>query len=127
MKQPAMIGATVIALSACASQQLTQDKCVIQHTSGFVGTTGNQQRITVAQNGNACVIGITIGRGQMGVGGALTTPPAHGTASVQPTSSVTLISYTPAPDYVGDDRFEVTFSPQTNLTVLAEVVPLPAK
>ena len=52
------------------------------------------------------------------------TPRVHGTASIRDLATATLISYTPARDYVGDDRFEVVFSRDFSTTVLVQVVPL---
>jgi hypothetical protein len=115
--------ALLIILSACAKQELTKSECVVAHESGFVDTTGNQQRITVAKNGSPCVIEMTL-RGQIGPGGQIGTPPVHGTASIRDLATATLISYTPARDYVGDDRFEVVFSRDFSTTVLVQVVPL---
>jgi len=117
----------LIALSACAEQKLTQSECVVAHESGFMGTPGVQERITVAQNGGPCIIGMTIGRVPMGVEGQIKLPPAHGTASIRATADATFISYTPARDFAGDDRFEVMFGPNFSATVLVRVVPLTSK
>jgi Bacterial Ig domain len=114
----------LIALSACTQQKLTHSECVVAHESGFVDTTGNRQHITVAENGSPCVIVVTSGRGRIGLGGQIGTPPAHGTASVNDETEATLISYTPARDYVGEDSFEVIFGPDFNETVLVQVVPI---
>jgi hypothetical protein len=51
-------------------------------------------------------------------------PPAHGTAAVRKTAEATVTSYTPASDYVGDDRFKVAFGPDFEMTVLVQVVPI---
>ena len=118
-----LLMALLIALSACAKQKLTQQECIVAHESGFIDTTGNQQRITVAQNGRPCVIEMTM-RGQIGPGGEIGTPPKHGTASIRDLATATLISYSPAQDYLGSDRFEVVFGPQFNMTVLVQVVPI---
>jgi hypothetical protein len=119
--------ALLISLSACAQQKLTQSQCVVGHGSGFVGTTGNQERITVAENGSPCAIDMTgerRGSGQFGLGGQIETPPAHGTASVHSTAYATQIVYAPAPNFVGNDSFVVTFGSDFNATVLVQVVPV---
>jgi hypothetical protein len=118
-----LLMALLITLSGCAKQKLTQSECLVAHESGFVDTTGNQQHITVAENGSPCVIGMTL-RGRIAPGGQIGTPPVHGTDSIRDLATATLISYTPARDYVGDDRFEVVFSRDFNTTVLVQVVPL---
>jgi Bacterial Ig domain len=109
--------ALLISLSACAQQKLTQSQCVVGHGSGFVGTTGNQELITVAENGSPCAIDVTgerRGWGQFGLGGQIETPPAHGAASVHSTAYVAQIVYTPAPNFVGNDSFVVAFGPDFN-------------
>jgi hypothetical protein len=121
------VAACLITLSACAQQKLTQSQCVIGHGSGFVGTTGNEERITVAENGSPCSIDLTgerRGWGQFGLGGQIETPPAHGMASVHSTAYATQIIYTPAPNFVGNDSFVVAFGPEFNATVLVQVVPV---
>jgi Bacterial Ig domain len=119
--------ALLIAASACTRQDLTQSQCLVGHGSGFVGTTGNQEHITVAENGSPCAIdlaGERRGSGQFGLAGQIATPPAHGTASVDSTAYATQIVYTPAPDFVGNDSFVVAFGPHFTATVLVQVVPV---
>jgi hypothetical protein len=131
MKLIGIVALVLIVLSACAQQELTQNPCVVTHGSGFVGTTGNRERITVAENGSPCAMEVAgnarrLG-GQFGLGGQIETPPMHGTASVRETPYASEILYTPAPNFVGDDRFEVTFGPDFNATVFVHVVPVANK
>jgi hypothetical protein len=117
----------ILLLSACAQQELTQNQCVVGHGSGFVGTTGNQEHITVAENGSPCgleLAGQYRGWGQFGLGGRIERPPVHGTASIRDTAYATQISYTPAANFVGDDSFAVSLGPDCNVTVLVKVVPV---
>jgi hypothetical protein len=119
-----LIGMALLALSACSSQQQpTKDTCMVAPVSGFVGAGSGQARITVAQDGSPCVISASIRSGPMGPG-EVTTPPAHGTATVQLAATVTQVSYTPDRSYVGADRFEVAFGPNFTMTVLVQVVPI---
>ena len=82
---------------------------VVAHESGFVGAGGGQERITVAENGSPCVIAAAIKRSSMGQG-EIVTPPTHGTATVRNTAEASLISYTPARKYVGEDGSAVAFA-----------------
>ena len=67
-------------LSAWGSQTPTENACIVTHASGFVGTTGNQEHIQVAQNGSPCVMEMSAG--------------AHGTRrSASDTSSPWLSSH----------------------------------
>ena len=54
--------------------------------------------------------------------GTVTTPPAHGTTTVRVTAEATLVSYTPAREYIGPDRFDVAFGPNFNMAVAVDVV-----
>ena len=116
-----LIGAALIALSACANQTLTQGSCVVAHELGFVGAGEGEERITVAENGSPCVIAAAIKRSSMGQG-EITTPPSHGTATLRTTTEATLISYIPTRAYVGEDRFAVSFGPNFNVTVFVQIV-----
>jgi hypothetical protein len=121
----ALIGVVLIALSGCAQQQkLTQHTCIIGHASGFAGTNGNREQITVAENGDPCVMDMSMGRNEGGLRGAIVTPPTHGTASVQTTPYGAQLVYAPARHYTGDDMFEAAFGPDFNVTVLVRVVSL---
>ena len=117
------IGAALVALSACANQTLTRTACVVAQQSGFIGAGGGEAHITVAQNGSPCVMATSVRGGAMGEG-QVTLPPAHGTASVRVAAEATLISYTPAPDYVGADNFKVSFGPNFEVMVQVQVVPI---
>ena len=128
---PSCVALLLSVLCTCAQQELTQSQCVVAHGSGFVGTTGNEEHITVAQNGSPCAIGVAgnarrLG-GQYGLGGHIETPPMHGTASIRDTTYATEILYTPAPNFVGDDRFLIAFGPDFNATVFVHVVPVASK
>jgi hypothetical protein len=126
--RPGVIVALLIALSACGQQKLTQNQCVVAQGSGFVGTAGNEEHITVAENGAPCGMemagDVRRGGGQFGLGGQIQTPPMHGTASIRATAGATEIWYTPARDFTGDDRFVVAFGPDFNATVFVQVVPI---
>src|SRR6201989_1520216 len=121
------LAAVLFIFSACAQQRLSQNQCVVGRGSGFVGSTGNEENITVAQNGSPCgieVAGENSRSGQFGLGGQIAKPPAHGTASVRDTAYATQILYTPMPNFVGDDSFMVAFGPNSNVTILVKVVPV---
>jgi len=45
-------------------------------------------------------------------------------ASVRVTAEATLVSYTPARDYIGPDEFTVNFGPNFDLKVFVQVVPI---
>ena len=61
----------------------------------------------------------------MELGGEVVTPPAHGSVASKVSAYATLIEYTPNRDYVGSDRFQLSFGPDFNVTVQVHVVPLP--
>jgi hypothetical protein len=103
----------------------TKAACVVEHVSGFVGAGGGETHITVAQNGDPCVIAADIRGGSMGQG-TVETPPAHGNATVQVAAEATQITYTPARDYVGDDAFKVALGPNFTIAVSVSVVPVAA-
>jgi hypothetical protein len=113
-----------MALAGCTPQKLTATTCIVGHSSGFAGTTGNQEHITVAQNGSPCVIDMTAGRQGPSFGGEIAKQPLHGTAAIRTTAYATLISYVPNRDYVGQDSFELAFGPDFNVTVLVTVAAL---
>jgi hypothetical protein len=131
IKRIGVVALLPIILYACAKQELTRNHCVVAQGSGFVGTTGNQEHITVAENGSPCAMEIAgdalrLG-GRFGLGGQIETPPTHGTASIRDTPYATEILYTPASNFVGDDRFVITFGPDFNATVFVQVVPVAGK
>jgi hypothetical protein len=118
-----LIAVALAALSACANRTPTRTACVVAQESGFIGADGGEEHITVAQNGSPCVMAISVRGGSMGQG-RITLPPVHGTASVRVAAEATLISYTPAPDYVGADNFKVSFGPNFEVMVQVQVVPI---
>src|SRR5262249_22620020 len=122
MKVGGLIGMLLVTLSACANQKPTLTSCVVAHESGFIGAGGSQEHISVGRNGSACTIGATVRGGSMGEG-TISVQPAHGVAAVRVTAEATLVSYTPARDYVGPDEFTVNFGPDFDLNVFVQVVP----
>ena len=120
-----LIVAALIVLSACSAPPPTRDACVVADVSGFVGAGHGEAHITVARDGNPCVIDGSIRHGSMGRG-EIATPPTHGTAAVLVTAEATQVSYTPEPAYVGADRFDVAFGQNFTMTVLVQVVPIAA-
>jgi hypothetical protein len=77
-------------------------------------------------NGKPCEMFIMNNKGAIG-GGKIVTPATHGTASLRVVYEATIISYTPAHDYVGSDRFTVAFGSDFTETLEVEVVPSPTK
>ena len=112
-----------VTLSACAPHVLTQKACLVGDVSGFIGAGSAQGHITVAQNGAPCELFLSNRGGSMG-DGTVATPPANGIATVRVTAEATVISYTPAREYIGPDRFDVAFGPNFNMTVAVDVVAL---
>ena len=82
--------------------------------------------MTVVQNGKACETYIMNNKGAVGVG-KIVTPATHGTASLRVVYEATIMSYMPAHDYVGSDRFTVAFGSDFTETLEVEVVPSTAK
>ena len=119
--------AALFILAACAGrQQLTPSNCIAPPQSGFIGARNGEERMTVVQNGKACETFIMNNKGAVGVG-KIVTPATHGAASLRFVYEATYISYTPARDYVGGDRFVVAFGPDSIETVEVEIVPSPTK
>lgn len=98
---------------------------MVAHVSGFIGAGSAQEHLTVAKNGAPCEMYLSIRNGSIG-GGTVTMPPTHGAATVRVAAEATVVSYTPARDYTGPDRFEVAFGPEFNLAVAVDIVPLSA-
>jgi hypothetical protein len=48
MKSSGLICLPLIVLAGCTQQKLTETACIVAHESGFAGTTGNREHITVA-------------------------------------------------------------------------------
>jgi hypothetical protein len=126
MKSSGLICLPLIVLAGCTQQKLTETACIVAHESGFAGTTGNREHITVPQNGKPCVIDMTAGRQGPGFGGEIAKQPQHGTAAIRATAYATLISYVPDRDYVGPDSFELSFGPDFNATIVVTVAALPS-
>ncbi|HET7881795.1 MAG TPA: hypothetical protein VFL55_12990, partial [Acetobacteraceae bacterium] len=122
MKSVGLISlAAVAVLSACSTAKPTQSTCVVAHESSFLSTGHAEQQITVAKNGARCVIAMSIGRAGMGEA-TVSVPPEHGTPEIRAMEEATLIAYTPAPNYVGPDHFDVAFGPNFTVSVLVQVV-----
>ncbi len=114
--------AALFILAACIDQKPTPNTCIALHDSAFIGTGSGQVQMTMVQNGKPCEIYIMNSKGAIG-GGKIVTPAAHGVASLRFVFEATYISYTPAHDYVGSDRFAVSFGSDFVETVEVEVVP----
>src|SRR5215469_12181385 len=126
MQRIGLIGAALGALCACSTSRVpTKTACVVEQVSGFVGASVGQTRITVAQNGDPCVIAASIRGGSMGQG-TVETPPMHGNVTVEIAAEATRISFTPARDYVGNDAFTVAVGPNFTIEVSVSVVPVAA-
>src|SRR5512135_797569 len=118
MKPSGLMCLALLVLAGCTTQKLTETVCIVAHESGFAGTTGIREHITVAQNGKPCVIDMTAGRQGSGLGGEIAKQPQHGRAAIRTTAYATLISYVPDRDYIGPDSFELGFGPDFNVTVV---------
>ena len=123
-RNAATLAAALFIQAACAAQHPTPTPgaCIVPHQSGFIGTGSDQQRMAMVQNGKPCEMFIMNSRGSVGVGKILT-PATHGTASLRFTYEATFISYAPAHDYTGSDRFAVAFGSDFIETVEVQVVP----
>jgi len=124
MKYNGLTCLALVVLAACTPPKLSSTACIVGHDSGFAGTTGNREHITVAQNGSPCIMDMTSGRQGPGFGGEIVKQPLHGTAAIRATAYATMISYVPNRDYVGPDSFELAFGPDFNVTVLVTVAAL---
>ena len=115
-------------LAACSAQQPTPTPttCIVPHQSGFIGAGSGQVQMTMVQNGKPCEVFIMNSKGAVGVG-KIVTPATHGTASLRFTYEATSLSYAPAHDYVGSDRFVVAFGSDFTETVDIQVVPSKSK
>jgi hypothetical protein len=82
--------------------------------------------MTMMQNGKPCEMFIMNNKGAVGVG-KFVIPATHGVATLRVVYEATIISYTPAHDYVGSDRFTVAFGSDFTETLEVEVVPSTAK
>jgi hypothetical protein len=116
--------AAVFILTACAKKPPTPDTCVVPYESAFISAGSRQDRMTMMQNGKPCEMYIMNNKGAIG-GGKIVTPATHGVATLRFIYEATVISYTPAHDFVGSDRLTVAFGPDFIETVEVEVVPKP--
>lgn len=116
--------------SGCSQQELTQNSCVVHPASSFAGSGSSSGDITVAQNGAPCEMALVL-NSRTGMGFVsdpqLITRPAHGSASARMTNGAAVMVYTPDRDYIGTDRFVVSFGPSYTLSVAVAVVPLAQK
>ncbi len=116
---------TLLVLSACAPQQPTHNACVVSRESGFMGAGAPEEHIRVLQNAAPCEMATYVGRGMVQAG-RISAPPAHGTATTRLSEGATVIAYTPARDYVGEDRFTVDMGPNFSETIVVQVMPATA-
>ncbi|HTI79152.1 MAG TPA: Ig-like domain-containing protein [Acetobacteraceae bacterium] len=127
----ARLGATLVLIllcSGCSHQELTRNSCVVHPASSFAGAVSASGDITVARNGSPCEMALVLDS-RTGAGFVsdpqLITRPAHGSASVRMSGGAAVMVYTPDRDYVGTDRFVVSFGPSYTLSVAVAVVPPP--
>ena len=120
--------ALILLSSGCSHQELTQTSCVVHPASSFAAAMSASGDITVARNGAPCEMALVLNN-RTGTGFVsdpqLITRPAHGSASVRMSGGAAVMVYTPDRDYVGTDRFVVSFGPSYTLSVDVAVVPLP--
>jgi hypothetical protein len=121
-----VVVALLFILTACAKQQPTPDTCLVPHQSGFIGAGNRQERMTMMQNGKPCEMFIMNSKGAVGVG-KIVTPATHGVATLRVVYEATILSYTPAHDFVGGDQFAVAFGSDFIETVDVQVVASTAK
>jgi len=114
--------------SGCSHQELTQTSCIVHPASSFAGSLDSSGNITVARNGSPCEMALVL-NSRTGAGFVsdpqLVTRPAHGSASVRMSDGAAVMVYTPGRDYVGPDRFVVSFGPTYTLSVDVAVVAPP--
>jgi hypothetical protein len=118
--------AALFILTECAKQPPTPDTCVAHHESGFIVAGSGQGRMTMMQNGKPCEMYIMNSKGAVG-SGKIVAPATHGIASLRFVYEATVISYTPAHDFVGSDRFSVAVGSDFMETIEVEVVPSATK
>lgn len=118
----------ILLCSGCSHQELTQNSCIVHPASNFAGAASSNGEITVARNGSPCGMALVL-NSRAGTGFVsdpqLITKPAHGSASVRMSNGAAVMVYTPDPDYVGTDRFVVSFGPNYTLSVDVAVVAPP--
>jgi hypothetical protein len=118
--------AALFILTACVKQPPTPDTCVVPHASGFIGAGNRQERMTMMQNGKPCEMFIMNTKGAVGVG-KIVTPASHGVAGLRFVYEATVLSYTPAHDFVGSDQFTVAIGSDFIETVEVGIVPSSTK
>jgi hypothetical protein len=118
--------AALFILTACAKPPPTPDTCVVPHQSGFIGAGNRQERMTMMQNGKPCEMFIMNNKGAIGVG-KIATPATHGVASLRFVYEATVLSYTPAHDFVGSDQFTVAIGSDFSETLEVDIVPSSTK
>lgn len=117
----------ILLYSGCSHPEPTQNSCVVHPASSFAGSGRSNGDITVAQNGAPCGMAFVMNsRSDTGFVSdpQVITKPAHGSASVRMSNGAALMVYTPDRDYVGADRFVVSFGPNYALSIDVAVVPL---
>jgi hypothetical protein len=118
--------AALFILTACAKAPPTPDTCVVPHQSGFIGAGNRQERMIMMQNGKPCEMFVMNNKGAVGVG-KIVAPATHGVASLRFVYEATILSYTPAHDFVGRDQFTVAFGSDFIETLEVEIVPSSSK
>jgi hypothetical protein len=113
-------------LTACEKHAPTPDTCIVPHESGFVTAGNRQERMTMMQNGKPCETFLMNNKGGIGVG-KIVAPATHGVASLRFVYEATVLSYTPAHDFVGNDRFTVAIGSDFTETVDVAIVPSSSK
>ena len=101
-----MAGSLLAASQAAplATAWAREPPCRVEPFQGATSAQGATTRMQVVNTGAACSVanyGLPAQRVNPASSGAITAPPAHGTA----TFAAPLVRYTPAPGYVGDDAF----------------------
>jgi hypothetical protein len=82
--------------------------------------------MTMMQNGKPCEMFIMNTKGAVGVG-KIVTPASHGVAGLRFVYEATVLSYTPAHDFVGSDQFTVAIGSDFIETVEVGIVPSSTK
>ena len=124
---------TPLMASCAAIRNNTQGPLQPQSVSGpcqvkpffFLSERSAPAELTVANTGQACTFTLINPALNVVVDAALLTGPAqHGQAQVSltPGSRQAIVSYVPAPGYVGPDKFDVTLEPRaTGITFTVTV------
>ena len=118
----------IVLCCGCSQQELTQNTCVVHRSSSFASAGSSEGQITVARNGSPCGMAFVLDSPRGGgfvSDPQLITQPAHGSASARMSNGAAVMVYTPNRDYVGTDRFVVSFGPSYTLSIDVTVVALP--